>query len=174
MRLQSPHANKGRSLELTVQASTGNLLELVKVPNGVRYKAGGGTFPVPSPVDYLGLVRATGRAICFDAKKCALKKAFPIGNRDHFPAHQRDFLIRFGEAGAVSGLLVESEKLGRYLWMDWKIIRECEGKPSVPWEGCGGMDYLWIGWRDLGPNSHAIKFGEIDDVAPPLPTEAQR
>jgi hypothetical protein len=151
------HAHKGRALEHAIEVSAGSILSLVKVPNGTKYLAGGKTIPVKSPVDYMGTVTGAGKSICFDAKKCALVKSFPIGNRDHFPPHQREMLIRQGEAGAIAGLLVESEAAERFLWLGWAHIGWAT--ESIAW-----IDSRWV---DCGPTTHAIQFRNIPGIALP-------
>jgi len=139
------HANKGRNLETAIIASQRNLIRVEKMPLGFKYIAGGKTVPQRGPVDYVGTVVGSGRAITFDAKQCDQATRFPVGNDTHFPEHQRQFLIRQGEAGAIAGLLVEAthEKVRQYLWLDWRHLLTREA--SVKWD-----DPRWVRCGDTG------------------------
>ena len=150
-------ANRGRSLELAVAASTRDIMELVKVPNGQKYIAGGKTVPVKSPVDFMGVVRRTGQAICFDAKACSLVRSFHISNTHNVSPHQIEFLVRHGSAGAIAGLLVESKATERFLWLGWSHI--AKANEAIRW-----IDSRWV---DLGPTTHAIQLANIPGVSLP-------
>jgi hypothetical protein len=140
--------NSGSGLESTVIASQGRHIRVDKMPQAARRLPGGRVVCVKGPCDFYGTVIGTGRAIYFDAKVCHLKSRFGIGDRSHVPAHQLAHIIRHGEAGALSGLLVESTALGRFLWWDWSHVSYAD--KSIPWS-----DSRWV---DLGDTAHAIRF----------------
>jgi hypothetical protein len=136
--------SSGKSLELIV-SNGGGVIEWTKVPNGVQYLPGGKTIPKKSPVDFIGTVIGTGRAVFCDAKQDADKTAFDA-KRDHLKPHQVAELIRHGRAGAISGLLIESTAHGRLHWLPW--VRLVNWQPTYRWE-----DVL-----DLGPSNAAINW----------------
>jgi penicillin-binding protein-related factor A (putative recombinase) len=148
-------ANRGRSLETVIVASQGRYVTLDQHGQQARRIGGGQMVAVKGPVDFSGTVKGSGRSIRFDAKTCAQVTRFPIGNRDHFPEHQRQCLIRHGEAGAVAGLLVEATSLGMYLWLEWPALVGTL-PASISWD-----DSRWV---DLGPTTHAIRFNRIPGV----------
>lgn len=141
----------GRGLEAAVVASQGGHIRVDKMPQAARRLPMGKLVAIKGPVDFIGTVVGSGRAIYFDAKVCHLATRFPIGNRDHVAAHQLAHVIRHGEAGALSGLLVEAVALGRFLWWDWTHVSY--GDTSIPW-----TDSRWV---DLGDNKHAIQFDRL-------------
>lgn len=141
--------SRGVSLEKLVEASNGRLIGgrvvgdvfVKKIPNGMRHigpdpKTGEPRkIPVPSPCDFLGST-STGRAMAFDAKRCHLKRSFPIGNKTHFPPHQRRTIEAYGQFNALAGLLVEHTDAGRILWLPWLNFGV---SPSIRWD-----DPRWI------------------------------
>lgn len=160
--MRTIYANRGRGLESTVIASQRNIIQVEKTSAGMQWVRRGAqtiAIPIKGPVDFVGVVCGTGRAICFDAKQCALKGGFPIGNKKLIPKHQREYLIRQGNAGAIAGLLVEASHPSQqaFYWLGWRFVlhHEC----SVPWKADG----VWV-W--LGDTKHAIKFENIPGVTP--------
>jgi hypothetical protein len=165
--MRSPHANRGRSLEITVLTSQRRDICVAKIPNGVRYIGGENLalpsgknrwvpryIPAQSPCDFMGCVLRTGQAIAFETKKCALVRAFRVDSKE-FPRHQREFLCRMGSAGAVAGAVVEAVAVGRFLWLDWRYFTPRSGTPwpTIPW-----TDPAWF---DLGPSTGLIQFSEL-------------
>jgi hypothetical protein len=148
-------ANRGRSLETAIVTSQARTIVLDHHGQEAKRLPGGRMVAKRGPVDFTGTVCANGLSIRFDAKKCDLVHRFPIGNLDHFPAHQRVSLIRHGEAGAIAGLLVEATALGEFRWLGWRAIAAITA-PSLPW-----ADERWV---VLGPTTHAIRFERIPGV----------
>jgi len=147
--------NRGRSLETVIDASQRNVVCITKIPSGAKWIGPRKMVATKSPVDFMGVVCGTGRAIVFDAKTCNLARSFPVSNADHFPEHQREFLIRHGRAGAIAGLLVESTRMGAYFWVNyhWLIVTSVG---SYQW----GDDVFDC----LGPNSGPVLFECIPGV----------
>lgn len=146
-------ANRGKSLQDWIDLSNrrhGVYLE--RIPSGAKWIGPSKFINVPSPCDYIGVMG--GKCLAFDAKQCKLKTNFPVGNRDHFPLHQRRMLVNFGEAGAVAGLMVEHVDAGRLLWMPWQLILLDEA--SMKWE-----DPRWLA---IGPSNELIDWRKIAEV----------
>jgi penicillin-binding protein-related factor A (putative recombinase) len=151
------HANRGRGLEAVVIASQMSVIAIEKMPTGAKY-IGGEWRPIASPVDYVGTVCGRGLAIVFDAKQCLLSVSFNVGNRDHFPEHQRQFLMRQRDAGAIAGVLVEAThpKVAAYFWLDAIHLRQ--QIPSIRWD-----DPMFV---RLGPSNRIINFRNVPGVTP--------
>lgn len=143
---------RGRPLETTVIASQGRFIRVRKMSAATRWLRGGKQIVMKGPVDYVGTVCKVGRSICFDAKMCDLAQSFPIGNREHFPAHQRDYLIEQGEAGAVAGLLIEATAIRKLLWLNWNHLRN-DLRKSILWTD---PNFFF-----LGDTLHTIRFGDL-------------
>jgi hypothetical protein len=155
MKLAKSPANRGKVLESTIVASVAGLIVLDHHGHEAKRLPGGRMVAKRGMVDFTGTIRPHGRGIRFDAKTCGLVRSFPIGNVDHFPRHQRDNLIRHGEAGAVAGLLVEATALGEFRWLGWQNIDDIK-TPSLAWDD--------VRWVVLGPTSHVIRFERIPGV----------
>ena len=159
-------ANRGRSLEAVVIASQsdsrGPVLRLDKFPTSSKRIAGGKIIQLKSPVDFIGEVFGSGRAVHLDCKQCDSPNRFPIGNVDHFPAHQREWLIRHGTAGAIAGLVVEAthENQGKFYWMDWRAMHW--NTASITWAEFA-LDRGNL--RCLGDNLHTIQFRRLFEPA---------
>lgn len=147
-RMRKPRRNTGKGLESLVLASQGDVV-LLKVPNGVQYLPGGKTVPKAGPVDFVGLHLPTKRMVILDAKQCDLVHRFPVGNTSSVKPHQIAELIRFGEAGAVSGLLIESTRHRRLHWLPWQMLMRCP--PSYPWASI----------PEIGPSTHAVQWDKV-------------
>ena len=121
------------------------LVTLRKMGAEAVHIPGGKIVTKRGPCDFWGAVNGTGRAIVLDAKECDSRTRFPIGNKTHFPDHQRAELIAMGEAGAVSGLLVHATTFGcqMYLWLSWRHMRTNE--PSIAWIDTRWMHATMIG-----------------------------
>lgn len=158
------HANRGRSLETTVIASQCGVVALERMPTAARLIRGKWT-PMKSPVDYIGTVCGTGRAIMFDAKQSALATRFKVGDRDHIPEHQRQFLLRQSYAGAIAGLLIEAtdQRIRKYFWLHARYLGANYNIPSIPW------DHTWL--VSLGPTTHNIDFRQIPGVCVEIPCD---
>jgi hypothetical protein len=126
-------AGRGHRLESTVIASQGGVILVDKMPTGGRFHRGAPQL-IKGPVDYVGEVCGSGRAIMFDAKECALQNRFPVGDRNLVKEHQRLFLIRHGGAGAIAGLLVEAThtEVAAFYWLDWRELLKNEA--SIQWD----------------------------------------
>jgi len=150
------NAKLGQTFERLIEISGQGVVSFAKFPNGYQHIGGGKGFAVKTPCDFGGTIIGTGRAIFWDAKRCEAKTRFPIGNRDHFPDHQRLFLQHQHEAGAVAGLMVEDVSGGRVLWLSWFIVGHWRDLASIEW----GSD----SWIDLGPSNRVIDFTRIPGV----------
>lgn len=156
-KFRSPRkANLGRALETTIIASQRNIVRLDKIPHGVRYLPGGKKIAVKSPVDFVGTVCATGRAIHFDAKMSAKPQGLYL---DQIEKHQIAWLVRHGEAGAIAGVLAESTKVetAGFYWIDWRNISRHIGICSAA--------ISWGDMRWIGDSFQTIDFGKILGVA---------
>lgn len=151
--------HRGKRLEVTIIASQCGFVRLDQIPSGCKRLPGGRTIDVHSPVDFIGEVCATGRAIHLDAKECADPKRFPVGNKAVLKPHQREWLIRHGEANAIAGLLIEATHPDRerFFWMDWRALLRTH-EPSVEWSDPR--------LQDIGDTKHAISFGQIIAMSP--------
>ena len=149
-------AKRGDGLERTVIASQGRTVRLVKVPTGCRW-VGSKLVPQKAPVDYIGVVTATGRGIFFDAKESKSKTSFSL-HPSHVAPHQAMMLRLMGEGGAVAGLLIEAKhpELKRYYWLAWNHLGIPIGRDSLRWD-CG----LFV---DLGDSLHLIRFENVPGV----------
>lgn len=124
-------SSRGRGCESLVMASQ-TLVCLDPVPRGIRYLPGGKAVPAASLVDFVGIVRDSGRLVCLDAKECHVKTRFPVGNADHVSPKQIEFLCRYGRLGALAGLLIESTAHARLHWLPWRMLDPLPA--SYPWE----------------------------------------
>jgi hypothetical protein len=91
-----------------------------------------------------------GRLICFDAKRRGERSAgsgFDL--REHAEAHQLNALRGAGEAGAVSGLLIECGPRGDVRWLNWRELH----RPGnvVPWDDLSR-------WHIVNPINDRINF----------------
>lgn len=73
--------------------------------------------------DMVGTVIGTGIAFVADAKSCEEKYRFPFSK---VADHQIDELIRAGQAGAISGLIVESIHLRLFFWVPWEVLNDLD------------------------------------------------
>lgn len=155
MKMSDFLGGRGRGLEATVIASQRGVVRLVKLPTGCKW-VGRKIIPMKGPVDYCGVVCATGRAIFFDAKESQNKTSFSL-HPSHCPAHQIEFLRLMGINGAIAGLLIESKESERYFWLPFE---KREYGPLY------GSTVRWTDPRliDLGDSRMAIKFENIPGV----------
>ena len=130
MTLHKPRTN-GRRCESLVLASQ-TLVCLDPVPRGIRYLPKGRAVPAASLVDFVGLVRDSGRFVCLDAKECHLKGRFPCGDASHVSPKQVEYLCRYGRLGALAGLLIESTAHHRLHWLPWWMLDPLPA--SYPWD----------------------------------------
>lgn len=152
----NPPGRRGMALEAVVPPSQRGIIAVEKVQTAsrrIRTPQGFQIVQTKSIVDWIGTVCGTGRAIFFDTKQGAIPTRLDVGP-DHFPAHQRDFLIKMGQAGAVSGLLAEATdpSVAAYFWIDWTHLLE----GSI-------RSFRWDDPRltPLGPRTHCIRFEAI-------------
>jgi hypothetical protein len=117
-------SSKGSGFEAIVLASQ-SLTLVTKIPNGHRYLKGGNLQPIKGPVDFMGMVKGSGRMMVFDAKECSQLLRFPCGNETHVPRHQVEHIVRYGSAGALAGLLIWAKHPGvaQYFWMNWTLMK---------------------------------------------------
>lgn len=127
------HANRGSALEAIIVGAQRDVIRVHRFGQAAKRVKGGRVVGIQGPVDFGGTVCKTGRSIWFDAKTSEVETSFPIGNRDHFPQHQRQFLYTQGEAGAIAGLVVWCKAHAMYLWIGWEDVRAMELTPTVPW-----------------------------------------
>ena len=156
--MKTAAGNRGRSFERIIDASQGVDVCLSRVAQAAKW-VGPKVIAQRGPVDYTGTIVGPGRAICFDAKMCDLATRYPVGNLDHLPAHQRQYLILHGEAGALSGVLIWATKRAGYFWLPWHALRELNGVASVPWETPALIN--------IGPDSRTVDFRRIPGVVRP-------
>jgi penicillin-binding protein-related factor A (putative recombinase) len=156
MPIINTHSNRGRHLEKLIDLSNGRGVQLERMGLMVQYLPGGKSIVKKGPVDYGGTVIGSGRAIWFDAKMCESPTRFPLNNEDHLPRHQKDFLTRQGQAGAISGLLIEASHsdLGMIFWLPWQAVRSL-ADPSMTWEA---VTHLGI---DVGNSDAVIDWMKI-------------
>lgn len=76
--------------------------------------------------DYGGVIAPDGRAIFFDAKTTKRKNL----DFDNLHAHQIDFLVRVGNAGAIAGFLVEFSQYGKVYFLPIQHITEWRKETS--------------------------------------------
>lgn len=129
----------GGSFEALILASANNSpLCLIQLPSaGGRFIGQGRFINEQIPCDFIGTCIG-GRAVYFDAKNCGKERA---SLRCDDPAivkpHQKDFLRRMASAGAIAGLLVRSERAGRYLWLPAEHIGGAVKWDASAWVDCG-------------------------------------
>ncbi len=157
--IKPPKIQHAKTFETVVAASGRGVVELVRLPpTGGRWIAKGRFVSQNVPCDFVGTVIAGGRGIFLDAKTDAAEgKRFQINHAfSNGREHQREFLIRMGKAGAVSGLLIEPRdaRFGCYRWLPWHALSET----SVAWDG---SDVLWIG---AGNKTGLVMFERIVEV----------
>ncbi len=145
-------ANRGRALESIIMASQANIVRLIQVSGTAKRIGGGKMIQTKGPVDFSGVIVGSGRAICFDAKTCGEKNHLDTG-KDKLLEHQRQELLRMGEAGAIAGLLCLSTARQRYYWCDWRLLTQ--RRPSI----------LWDTMADMGDAAFTIGFKRLADVA---------
>jgi penicillin-binding protein-related factor A (putative recombinase) len=116
--------SKGAGFEAVIEASQ-SLTLLTKIPNGHKYLRGGHIQPIKGPVDFMGCVKGSARAVVFDAKECSQLLRFPCGDRTHIPQHQVEHIVRYGSQGALAGLLIWAKhpSVGAYYWMNWTLMK---------------------------------------------------
>ena len=140
--------HEGRNLESLILASQGGGVLLTKIPFSAKRLPGGHIVACCGPVDFFGIHIASGRMLVFDAKQSKNPHRLPTGAKE-FREHQRLELIRYSDAGAISGLLCESTATGRLYWCSAR--RFLTRAPSILWE-----DMI-----DIGPSSHAVEWEKI-------------
>lgn len=136
--------SRGTHLEQLVLTSQG-AVTLTKIPNGIKYLRGGDKVPVKGPVDFMGCYTGSGIALVLDAKEGG--GASLNTSTDHVAEHQRLALLRFWDAGAVSGLLCLSTRTDTLYWLPAPKLHP--RRPSVPWGEMveiGSAKYA-IDWR---------------------------
>jgi penicillin-binding protein-related factor A (putative recombinase) len=146
------HSRRGSELETLIEVSTASgLVCLSKMNADARWFKGKGMTATAGPVDYVGEVAATGRAICFDAKQSDEAAAFPLAK---LKRHQLAYLVKHGRAGAISGILVGAthDRVGAYLWLDWK---------DIPAALSGGVKWESEAWVEAGRWGGMVEWGKI-------------
>lgn len=105
----------------SIAAVPNRFILVEKVPSGAKWIGPGKHIAVPSPVDFCGTIKGSGRSIFFDAKMSDKPLAVDL-RVQCFAEHQRLMLLRHGEAGAVSGLLLYNRKADALYWLDWRYL----------------------------------------------------
>ena len=137
---------KGRTLEKLVECSRSGVV-LFKIPNGTKYLPGGRSVPTKTLVDFLGCESSTGRLICLDCKeRVARDSSFRCDDKTLKP-HQRQHLLDFHKAGAVSGVLAMDSAGSVYWFPAWML----DGVTSLKWESAA-----WTGDGDYSINWAAM------------------
>ena len=133
---------------------------LFKIPTGRRFVRGGDTVGVKTPFDFFGMVAPqAGRSIVFDAKSVAnnsKKQSLGIG-MGVVPDHQAISLIRAGEYGAISGLLVCCGPRHDVRWLNWRNLRIGH---AIAWDDPA--------WEILNSSDEPIGFGRLLAVEPAM------
>lgn len=139
--------NKGKPLESLIMASQGEVL-LTKVPQAARRIGGDRIVTTRSSCDFFGIHVPTKRMIIFDAKMSDNPNRLQT-SADHLPDHQRQELIRYGESGAIAGLLCWRTDDDTLYWCRWQV--SVKPQPSIPWEFmcCIGSPKFAIRWDRL-------------------------
>ncbi len=102
-----------------MQPSVVQLRELP--PCGGRYVGPNKFVAEKMPCDFIGVLK--GSPLFFDAKRCGVKSAhFDSYNEEQVRTHQREFLKRMHDAGAIAGFLVDCERTGEYLWLPGFVL----------------------------------------------------
>lgn len=136
---------------VVMSANISGLLSLTELPpSGGRYVTASKFIRQEMPTDFIGCVRGSGRFIAFDAKSVGDDYAsFPLNNVKMLKPHQAAFLRAAHEAGGLAGLLVESKRVERYLWLHGFNLH------------LDRIDWADAGWVDLGPTTGLIQFGNL-------------
>lgn len=137
--------HEGKGLELLILASQTDVL-LTKIPRGSRTIPGGKSVSIPSSVDFFGIHKPSGRMICFDAKQSKNPNRLETSTCK-LAEHQRLEILRYGEAGAIAGLLCERSAASELFWCDWRQLQT--RRPSIPWDemtlmGSSRQSVQWI------------------------------
>ncbi len=124
----------GPEFESLIQLSARSCprLAIEQLPRaGAQFIGPGKYIPKPVPCDFIGVI--AGMPLFFDAKSNQGENAFKDWNNPSVvKPHQREFLIRMGRAGAVSGILAEASDMARVYWMPWQVLLQLT--PSFPWD----------------------------------------
>jgi hypothetical protein len=147
-------AARGKSLERAVVASQQlGIVTLVKTEPGIAFGRGGSVRATLGLPDFLGVIRGTGRAIVFDAKECDAPKGFPLAK---LKPHQADLIMRWGDAGACAGVLIEATAARQFFWWTWASLQ-------ARWT----MRAVTVSWAEMaaiGDSTHLIKFDRIPEL----------
>jgi hypothetical protein len=170
----TPKGDRGKSLESLIAISGRGVVDIEKLPKCGGFFIGRKVRSNPSLApsyakeppafvsqrigcDFMGTVIGSGRGIFFDAKQCALATSFPLSNTHNIKDHQREFLIRMGRAGAISGLIVESTVKRTILWLGWQEL--AGDVKSIRWD-------RWAWWPPLAQGLNAtIDFRKLIAIA---------
>lgn len=131
MPLRMSLANRGRGLEqLVLNSQSRATVLLTQVPQAAKRIGGGKVVTVRSSCDFFGIYAPTRQLIVFDCKTCALPHRLDT-REAHLPEHQRLEILRYGEAGAIAGILAERSPYTELFWVPWQLLTTRE--PSIPW-----------------------------------------
>jgi len=148
----SNRANRGRALESLIEISGKGVVVLEHLPHcGGRWIAKERMVREKICCDFVGMVCGSGIGIFFDAKQDANPDRFQINDAFRGKEHQRNFLVKAGRAGAISGLLIESTATSTLYWLPWDKLRAV----SIPWL-LFGLDGIV-----LGKSSMPVNFSRI-------------
>jgi penicillin-binding protein-related factor A (putative recombinase) len=135
-------AIQGRRTESAILAGAndaqGKVLALFQIPSGVRYgkSEGPGKGPrvirVKTPFDFGGGF-INGPGFFTDAKHMGLKQAgFPVSDRKVCEPHQIAHLAFLADAGHVAGFTIESQRAGRFYWLDARDAAVAQARRDKP------------------------------------------
>jgi penicillin-binding protein-related factor A (putative recombinase) len=124
--VNSKYAHKGRGLERTLE-----FMHMVYRNQDIAYidrkevpkivdKRGNVHYAAKTGFDYEGLMVGTGRFICMEAKEHA--ERLPIDAKG-LKLHQIQALIKYGEAGAWSGVVWDMYDEGVIYIIDWQFLK---------------------------------------------------
>jgi hypothetical protein len=144
----------GDALERAIMFGAGQsgIVRLTKLPAcGGRFIGKGRFVNEAMPCDFVGTVIGTGQGIYFDAKCVGEERAsLRVNDPLIVKKHQIAFLRAMHDAGAISGLLVQSNRVAGYLWLSAGYLG---GDEAVAW-----TDTRWI---RLGDTTRFVDFGKL-------------
>lgn len=144
---------EGKSLETLVLASQ-SIVRLTKIPLSARRLPGGKVIACAGPVDFIGGFVDTKELIVFDAKQTDTKTRLETG-KTHIHPHQREMIVRYGQAGFMAGLLCECTSTGFLYWCPWRLL--ATPRASIPW-----VEMLQIGTSKMAVDWKAIRHNYED------------
>jgi hypothetical protein len=152
--------SKGKALESVIWHSQGNVVRLTRVEQAARVGRDADGDPITirqrGPCDFFGAYVFAGRMLVLDAKECGNKCRFLAG-RKYVPDHQFEQLVRYGEVGAVAGLVAHESRTGTLFWVDWRLL--AKGHKSFVWS-----DLPAVGRMATGVSWVRVELASADAV----------